>query len=229
MMPTVLLAAAAFWGAATGRPVAALLLAVVVEGVRLVTARWEFGRKEFERVADLVSVALVVLLAWQWFGSRHAGEAIVATFTWLPWILAPLVAMQRLDAVGAVPLTAFFWSMRGARMPTDEDRRIDLAPPFAWVCIVSGACANPRGPWIAAAGVFAVSGAGLLSTRVKSDASRPMALDEGPGISRPAGADVFDAPLPERPGARVMDRLADARMRAYRDRVLLYGAARRAR
>ena len=156
MMPTVLLAAAAFWGAATGRPVAALLLAVVVEGVRLVTARWEFGRKEFERVADLVSVALVVLLAWQWFGSRHAGEAIVATFTWLPWILAPLVAMQRLDAVGAVPLTAFFWSMRGARMPTDEDRRIDLAPPFAWVCIVSGACANPRGPWIAAAGVFVV-------------------------------------------------------------------------
>ncbi len=88
-----------------------------------------------------------------------------------------------------------------------------------------------RGRWlaIAAAGVFAVSGAGLLSTRVKSDASRPTALDEGPGISRPAGADVFDAPLPERPGARVMDRLADARMRAYRDRVLLYGAARRAR
>lgn len=172
MMPTVLLAAAAFWGAATGRPVAALLLAIVVEGVRLVTARWEFGRKEFERVADLVSVALVVLLAWQWFGSRHAGEAIVATFTWLPWILAPLVAMQRLDAVGTVPLTAFFWSMRGARMPTDEERRIDLLPPFAWVCIVSGACANPRGPAIAAAGVFVV---GWLLWSARGAGRRPFA------------------------------------------------------
>lgn len=81
-----------------------------------------------------------------------------------------------------------------------------------------------RGRWlaVAAAGVFAVGGAGLLGLR----AQRDVAIDEGPGISRPVGADVFDAPLPERPGARVMDRLADARMREYRDRVLFYGSPR---
>lgn len=88
-----------------------------------------------------------------------------------------------------------------------------------------------RGRWlaIAAAGVFALGGAGLVSARVRMDGRHAAPLDEGRGISRPVGVDVFTEPLPERPGARVMDRLADARMRAYRDRVLLYGSARRAR
>lgn len=171
-MPGVLLAAAAFWGAATGRPVAALLLAIVVDGVRLVRTRWEFGRREFERVADLAGVALVVLLAWQWFGNRHAGEAIVATFTWLPWILAPLVAMQRLDVARSVPLTAFFWSLRGARHVAGDDRRVDLVPPFAWVCIVAGACANPREPWIAVVGACV---AGWLLWSARGPGRRPLA------------------------------------------------------
>lgn len=88
-----------------------------------------------------------------------------------------------------------------------------------------------RGRWlaIAAAGVFALGGAGLLSARARMDGRQAAPLDDGPGISRPVGSDVFTEPLPERPGARVMDRLADARMRAYRDRVLLHGSARRAR
>ncbi len=152
-------AAALFWGIAAGYPVAGVLLALTVEGVRAIRARWVFERREFERVADLASIALVLLLGWQWFGSRHAGEGILATLVWLPVVLAPLLVMQRLGGAGTVPLTAFFWSLRGAGATPAAQVRLDLAPTFVWVCLLSAACGNPRHPAMAFA---AAALAGLL-------------------------------------------------------------------
>jgi transglutaminase-like putative cysteine protease len=137
-------AAALVWGMATGHVAAGGLLALAVEGVRAIRARWVFERREFERVADLASIALVLLLGWQWFGSRHAGEGILATLLWLPVVIAPLLVMQRLGVGGTVPLTAFFWSLRGAGATPAAQTRLDLVPAFVWVCVLSAACANPR-------------------------------------------------------------------------------------
>jgi protein-glutamine gamma-glutamyltransferase len=157
-------AAALFWGVATSHPAAGVLLALAVEGVRAVRTRWMFERREFERVADLASIALVLLLGWQWFGSRHAGEGILATLLWLPVVLSPLLAMQRLGVGGTVPLTAFFWSLRGAGATPAAQTRLDLAPAFVWVCLLSAACANPRHPAVALAGA-ALAGLLLLQQR----------------------------------------------------------------
>lgn len=150
-------AGALFWGLAAGHPIPGVMLAVLVESVRAVRTRWVFERREFERVADLASIALVLLLAWQWFGSRHAGEGILATLLWLPAVLAPLLLMQRLSVGDSVPLTAFFWSLRGEGATPAALRRVDLEPAFVWVCVLSAACANPRHSVVPFAGAALVA------------------------------------------------------------------------
>jgi protein-glutamine gamma-glutamyltransferase len=209
-------AAALFWGMATGHPAAGVLLALAVEGVRaVVRTRWMFERREFERVADLASIALVLLLAWQWFGSRHAGEGILATLLWLPAVLAPLLVMQRLGAGGTVPLTAFFWSLRGAGATPAAQSTVDLAPAFVWVCVLSAACANPRHPAIALAGAALV---GLLLWQQRGPAPRswrfPVAFAAAIGIAwmLQAGMVQFQAYME----ATVMDALRE-RLASRRD------------
>jgi transglutaminase-like putative cysteine protease len=161
--------AALFWGVAIGHVLAGAALAFLVEGVRGVRARWVFERREFERVADLASIALVALFGWQWFGSRHAGEGILATLLWLPAVLAPLVVMQRLGIGNTVPLTAFFWSLRGAGATPAAHARVDLEPAFVWLCLLSGACANARVPTLAAVGAAL---AGWLLWRQRGPSAR---------------------------------------------------------
>lgn len=163
-------AGAIFWGAASGHVLPGVLLAVLVEGVGALRARWVFERREFERVADLASIALVLLLAWQWFGSRQAGEGILATLLWLPMVLAPLLLMQRLGVGDTVPMTAFFWSLRGEGATPAAQRRLDLEPVFVWVCVLSAACANPRHPAVPAAGAALL---GWLLWRQRGGVRRP--------------------------------------------------------
>jgi len=147
-MPPPLLVALGlvFWGWATGLLLPALLLALVVESPRYLKARWLFEVKDFERVADLCSVAFLMLMAWQWFGSRNGPAGMIVVLSWLPFIFFGILLMQRFDVRGQTPLSALFWSMRrrAANVPA---RSLPFDYPFFSLCLISAACANERAVW----------------------------------------------------------------------------------
>lgn len=135
-----------FWGWAAGLLLPALALALVIESPRIAKARWSFDGKDFERVADLCSIAFLVLMAWQWFGSRNGPAGLVVVLTWLPIVFIAILLMQRFDARNATPLSALFWSLRRRRANTPP-RSLPLDYPFFCLCLVSAACANQRSMW----------------------------------------------------------------------------------
>lgn len=136
----------AFWGWAAGLLLPALALALVIESPRIAKSRWRFDDKDFERVADLCSIAFLMLMAWQWFGSRAGPSGLVVVLTWLPIIFVAILLMQRFDARNTIPLSALFWSLRHRRAHGPPPS-LPLEYPFFCLCLVSAACANQRSAW----------------------------------------------------------------------------------
>jgi hypothetical protein len=135
-----------FWGWASGLWWAAIGLALAAESPRLARARWDFEPRDYERVADLCSVAFLALMAWQWFASRRGAEGLLTGLIWMPVLFFALLLLQRYGASGRVPLSALFWSMRhrGPLAGAAPSARIDHG--YFGLCLLSAACANPRSP-----------------------------------------------------------------------------------
>ena len=135
-----------FWGWAAGLLLPALALAIVIESPRIARTRWHFDAKDFERVADLCSIAFLMLMAWQWFGTRAGPSGLVVVLTWLPILFIAILLMQRFDVRNAIPLSALFWSLR-RRRAQGTPPSLPLDYPYFCLCLVSAACANQRSAW----------------------------------------------------------------------------------
>src|SRR5207247_32480 len=127
--------------------------AVLLEGARAVAWRLDFSRQDFHRISDLcavVSAGSAGYLLTAGAGARMAGApgAPTVLFQWLPLLVAPLVACQAYSTAGKVDLGAFFWAYRrkaaGERAPSTD--ALDLAYPYAVLCVLSAGAANVRTP-----------------------------------------------------------------------------------
>jgi len=145
--PLLIGAGLLFWGAATNLMLPAIALALAIESPRAVRARWNFEAKDFERVADLCSIAFLLLMFWQWFGSRNGPAGLLIVLVWLPFFFFSVLLMQRFDARGVTPLSALFWSIRRRAAGTSPPRSLPIDYGYFCVCLVSAACANQRTGW----------------------------------------------------------------------------------
>src|SRR5436309_7628447 len=142
--PLLLGAALLFWGWHTGFLLVALPVALLLEAARAVEWRLELSIADFNRVADLCALLIVVsgIYLFSTAGSaRGAGgpRAITLLFQWLPLLLFPLIAGQRYSAAGRAPLTAFFWALRrqAARDPQARPATADLGYVYFALCVLS--------------------------------------------------------------------------------------------
>ncbi|PYM93848.1 MAG: hypothetical protein DME04_09885 [Candidatus Rokuibacteriota bacterium] len=149
--PLLLGAALLFWGWHTGFLLVALPVALLLEAARAVEWRLELSIADFNRVADLCALLIVVsgIYLFSTAGSaRGAGgpRAITLLFQWLPLLLFPLIAGQRYSAAGRAPLTAFFWALRrqAARDPQARPATADLGYVYFALCVLSASAANRR-------------------------------------------------------------------------------------
>ncbi|MGE0383754.1 MAG: transglutaminase family protein [Gammaproteobacteria bacterium] len=139
-------ASIAFWGWQVGQLWPALAIAVAIEAARFVPLRWDLQDRDFNRIADLSSVAFVALSAYQF--NERAVHAIYAILALVPFVLAPLVLAQVYCVRGTVRLSALVASLRvppGAPARR-EDRDIDLRQGFAFACVIC-ACSGGAEPW----------------------------------------------------------------------------------
>ncbi len=135
-----------FWGWASGLWWAAAGLALAAESPRLVRARWDFDRRDYERVADLCSVGFLLFVAWRWLAVRHGAEGMLEALVLLPVLFFPLLLLQRYGVTGRVPLSALFWSMRRLGPAAGNPPRAHIDQGYFALCLLSAACANPRSP-----------------------------------------------------------------------------------
>ena len=151
--PFALAAALLLWGAVAGFLPAAAMLATAVEAPRFSALRFNLRARDFERIADLCSVAFVVALVYLVLRTRHLSESLVGALLWLPMLVAPLVLAQRYSTAGCTPLTALLWSLRQRRARTPDAAGQSVSVDFAYfcVCLLAATAANLRSAWFYAA------------------------------------------------------------------------------
>ncbi|MDX1594862.1 MAG: hypothetical protein R3298_11475, partial [Gammaproteobacteria bacterium] len=160
-----------FWGWQTGLLVAAVPLALALEGPRWTDRRLELRTAPLARVFDFGLLAGIGLAGYLILTGSPT-EGIARVLRWLPLLLAPFTVAQAWRVEGAIDLKAL-WSNRQRQEPRPAR---PYPADFRWlylpICLVAASAANQRGPLFFAALVLLGAWA-LFACR---DRSRPLAL-----------------------------------------------------
>jgi hypothetical protein len=145
--PLLLGAGLLFWGWRVELLPLAIVMAILLEGARLVSWRWQFSDKDFNRLADLTSVVLLAFAVY-----LYATRSIYGIFTlaqWLPMLTFLLVGAQTYSSRGTLPLTALFLSLRRRRPQpqTGPVQRMDIRFPYFAACLLTASLVAARTPW----------------------------------------------------------------------------------
>ena len=82
-----------FWGWETSSLILAVPLAVAVEALRRLDLRFDLEPRSYDRLADLCTVAFVVL-AGVLVANRGAAHGVLAAFQYVPVTLTPILLAQ---------------------------------------------------------------------------------------------------------------------------------------
>jgi protein-glutamine gamma-glutamyltransferase len=166
--PFLLAAALLFWGWQTGLIVFAVVLALVFELPRIVSARWDFTDTDFRRFRDLTAILIVGALVYR-VVSRETSDGIMdffravnftarnrsmqdvlnSAFTymqWMPLLFLPLPLAQAWSSAGNTPFHIYSYVFGGKKQPLARGR-VDVAWPYFLVVMVAGCSANTRSVW----------------------------------------------------------------------------------
>ena len=162
--PLLLGAALLFWGWQSGFLLVGALMAVLLEGSRVVHWRWELSEKDFRRIWDFCALLFVAAAVYAFTSndaptavlgffrdaspgtqSRAMEQAALATlvlFRWLPMLFFLAVAAQAFSARETLPWSVFsLWlRWRAARQPADspsEERGVNTAYPYFAACLLA--------------------------------------------------------------------------------------------
>lgn len=168
--PFLLGAALLFWGWQSGFLLAGAVMAVVLEGARLVKTRWEFSDDDFSRVWTFCTLVFLAAGVYAFtandgpstFGGffqnpnpltqRRAGTTSARTgaamLRWLPMILFPFIAAQTYSTRETIRLSTVSlilrWQARRARQagqPSPAERNVHVGYPYFGVCLLA-ACVH---------------------------------------------------------------------------------------
>ena len=166
LTPSYLLGSATlFWAWQAGIWPAGVLLALLLEAPRWIARRVHFEPLQWNRIADLCTALLILIVAYVWVAGG-ARPVIVRAFQWLPLAFLPLALAQVWSSERRVELSALFISLR--RVPEEERHRIpriDLGWPFLAVLVIGAAASNLRTPGVFFSGLLVVSGWALWQSR----------------------------------------------------------------
>lgn len=132
-----------FWGWQNHLWYAAIPMLIVLEGARLVKARWDLTLADFIRISDLCAIALIGIVVYTLF--TNAGQALAVIVRWLPVLIFPIVTAQHYSTASRVDIRALMLLARKEKGASGKPyRSFDLSYPYAVICLVSSAGANVR-------------------------------------------------------------------------------------
>ncbi len=152
--PFLIAAVLLFWGLTHG-PVtlpAAVVLALLLEGSRWIPWRWELTETRMISIGNVCLIILAGTFAIFYLETRE--QAVPLLFTWLPVILAPLMAAQAYSIKEKTSIRVFFPSLRWqaakarkAGVEPSPDPEIDLSYWYFGLVLISATVSNSRSLW----------------------------------------------------------------------------------
>lgn len=152
-----------FWGWQADLFIWAAVMAVILEGSRFVSWRWEFSDTDLKRIWFLCTVLFlgvtVILLA--------SDETISRPFLfmqWQPFIYLPMILAQAYGSRERIPVTIFSWFARRARPNPLGEKGVNVSWIYFALCVFAASTANRRSPWFYP-GVVAMIALALFAIR----------------------------------------------------------------
>jgi hypothetical protein len=143
--PFLAAAAVLFWGWQTGLLIVAAIMALLVEGSRLIRVKYDFSTSDFNRISNLCNVTLIVLLFY-FVMSERSTYFMVLVLAWLPLVVFPIVLAQAFSASQGIDLEALFltYNKKKKHVNAKNRRLVDLSYPYVMLCILAAGAANVR-------------------------------------------------------------------------------------
>ena len=153
-----------FWGWQAALLAVAIPMAVAYELARFSRWRLNLTDTDFNRIADLTAVGLLVVVVYQFDANLFHG--IYGILQWLPLVLFALPLAQAYSGRAGIRLTALFLTIRHAEasQQVTEQRTIDIAHPYLVVCLLSASTTPTYGDWFYP-GLWLLAGWGLWAVR----------------------------------------------------------------
>ncbi|MCI5147354.1 MAG: transglutaminase domain-containing protein, partial [Candidatus Electrothrix sp. AR3] len=140
MPPLFLGATLIFWGWQTGLILPALVMALVLEGPRLIQTRWDLSLSDFNRIADICTILLAGLVV---FVTMTSFASLISIFKWLPITVFPLLVAQEYSLAGKIDLRSLMLTARKkAKAVNRPAQTVQLSFPYAVLCILAAGTAN---------------------------------------------------------------------------------------
>lgn len=144
--PFLLTAGLVFWGGWSGFLWFALPAALILELAPRARWRWDVSDKEFDRLTNFSNFMLLV--AGLYLINEDGAHGVFRLINWLPFLIFPLIGVQRYSEQGSIDISSLFLSMRRLRKKgLHTPRRIDLTHSYFGICILAAAVGVQQTPW----------------------------------------------------------------------------------
>lgn len=122
----------------------AFLMALLVESTSFVSLRWAITDKEFNTLSDFSGVMFAIATVYIFSSEGTRGIFIILKV--LPFILFPLLLVQKYSGRGMMKLSALLVSLRklDPALSPEANTLTDISLPFFVVCLVSASVGNQR-------------------------------------------------------------------------------------
>ncbi len=143
--PFLLGLALIFWGLQTGLWIFAVPIAIILEGSRLISWRWNFSNDDFKPIRNICAIILFILIIYMVMAFIKSQSAYFSyvLLQWLPVALFPLVAAQIYSNSYYLDLRIlFFLGNKLFKHLDDEGLKVNLGYAYFALCILSASGAN---------------------------------------------------------------------------------------
>ncbi len=144
-----------FWGLQTGHYAIAALIALALEGSRLITTRIHFSDKDYSRIMDLCVYLCFGVVAFTLVTDMDHISAMRMS-VWMPVLLLPLMLAQVYGVNQGINLSALSLIVRRRKKKSKKEgqatksagKRINISFAYLAVCLISSGMGNNRSSWL---------------------------------------------------------------------------------
>mgnify|MGYP000095743888 CR=1 FL=1 len=154
-----------FWGWQTGMWIFAIPMAIIIEGSRLISWRWDFSNADVRRIANLSLIILIFLFIFLVI-QNPTFYFIYTLLQWLPVVSFPLLATQTYSLEEKIDVTTLFLLFNEGNFEINKRYTINISYFYLAICILAASNAN-IGNISFYIGMFVLSAIALWSLRSK--------------------------------------------------------------
>lgn len=144
--PFLMAAALLFWGWNTGFVFFSIIMAVILEGSRLVSLRWEFSDTELNRVWDLCALLFLGAAAFLYSNEEIKNSAYVFA-QWQPFLFFPMILVQTYGHRATIGVQTFSWFLRRYKSGAWAQKRLNISWLYFSVCLLGTGASNQLSDW----------------------------------------------------------------------------------